>query len=107
MNQKAKNYIAEICAELDVSEDCLLSPRRGKKEIAETRHIIAYNLVYDFKLTYEQVGQLLGRHHTSILNSIYTVHLNSRLMDKAITSQGITKYMDLNNPKGNIIAIYG
>ena len=65
MNSEIRSYITEVLKEERVQGRELFKYLRGKKRVSDARHIIAYNLVHRFNLTYVEAGKILGRHHRS------------------------------------------
>lgn len=66
MSDRFKRYVREEAQEAKVPVRCVLERNNRQKAVARARHRIASRLHQD-GFTLGQIGQWMGRHHTTIL----------------------------------------
>lgn len=71
LQEKIIEVVADCCM-VKVYE--IKAPERGDREISDARHIAAYFLYHNCKMTLRQVGPVLdGRHYSTIIKSLKVV----------------------------------
>jgi len=76
----ASDILKACCAHFGISANDIVSPKRCKKEYI-VRHAFCF-LARDLtKLSYPQIGKIIGRDHTTVLNSIKVASRSPEIME--------------------------
>lgn len=66
-------FISELCKDNNVLVSSVKAKKKGKTEIVEVRYLVMYFLYYRFNLKLRQIGEILGRDHSSVTTGIKTM----------------------------------
>jgi chromosomal replication initiation ATPase DnaA len=67
IHKDVTRYIDGVCAELDISVSDLVSPCR-KRHLSDLRQLLMFILRDEFEMTFEEIGRLFHRDHTTAVH---------------------------------------